>query len=214
MAAMAKFPGLVRGKRKLRLWTVRVVVPAHLREIIGRKEIWKSTGAGWKNEAKKKYPLLRAEIAAAISAAERLRAERQRPPTQAQTQAIQKPRKVSETELHVLVRAWFHQGNHIADQNFQTPISKDEHSAALRSLDEEDALTRGTYNEPGIEDPGLQQIADRFIEQNGMLSRPAAASGGKSFDLCRRRASNCHIANEAVSMGHSLSATSILFLKG
>ena len=110
MKQMAKYPGLLRDKR--RHWTVRVTVPAYLQAVVAKivaeqggqkigkiapkRELWRTTGTSDKAEADKKYPLIRAELDAVLLEARR---------------RWQPDRKVSEAELHQLVRGWFHRWN-------------------------------------------------------------------------------------------------------
>ena len=60
MGDMAKFPGLMRFAR--RKYIVRAFVPQHLRAIIGKNEIWKTTRTAEIRAAKKLYPIIRAQL--------------------------------------------------------------------------------------------------------------------------------------------------------
>lgn len=165
---MAKYPGLLRDKR--RHWTVRVRVPEQLQEIVARlvdeqaghkqqktsklgtgrptrrRELWRSTGTSDHGDAKRLYPIIRADLDALL-----LEAKRQWQPL----------RKVSEAELHQLVRVWFFGLNKAADRTFTPPQTDGERDELLESLDEDEASTAAT-----IEEPSLQEVADRFIKQH------------------------------------------------
>jgi integrase len=193
MSDMAKYPGMLQRDSR-RFYTVRVKVPVHLQEIVAqllsergghphenatkrkttlkragivavagraerKREIWRSTRTADQKEAKRLYPKLRDEINGLIAEAERRYAP---------------SRKATEAELHLLVRSWFYRWNQVAEQNFQQPASAVEHVQAVAAIDEDDANTIGTFDAPGVEDPGIQQIARRFIQENRIDVAPAS----------------------------------------
>jgi hypothetical protein len=72
----------------------------------------------------------------------------------------------------LLVRGWFFRFNRVAAANFDQPRSREEYVEAL--------TIGGSFEQPGIEDAGLQEMASRFNKENHIAAASGSAEGGKS----------------------------------
>jgi len=162
---MAKYPGLMRDKR--RNYTLRVKVPLPLRPIIGKTELWQSLGTADHREAVRKYGIARAEIDARFAEAERRLRGEQSAPTM--------------TELHHLVRRWFHKLDRAAIEAFQPVNDEWDRLGRIAALDEEELnLSHGD------EDPGVQKIAQRFMNEHRIAFAPGSLQRFEVVKLVNR----------------------------
>lgn len=127
-------------------WTFRVRVPDHLREIIGKREIWKSVGRRPYAEAVKLARKLSVDVDAEFAAAERrLRGER---PTAA--------------EIRASVRVWF-VAHEKAALRAESGAPVRDVAGAIAALQEDQALIGQTADDAGLYALARAVVRDRAL---------------------------------------------------